>query len=194
LDSRDLARVAGGAETDHQLVEAVAGGSTDALAQLYDRYAATVFGLARRVLNRLEDAEEVVQDVFTQVWRDAARYDQGRATVAGWMVMLTRARSIDRLRARQARPDQRAAIAPDAAPSLAANDRSPEQVTISSEDAREIRGALTSLPESQRTLIELAYYEGLTHSEIADRTGTPLGTVKTRLRTAMITLRSMLTS
>jgi RNA polymerase sigma-70 factor (ECF subfamily) len=194
LDSRDLARAARSTETDHQLVEAVAGGSTDALAQLYDRYAATVFGLARRILNRLEDAEEVVQDVFTQVWRDAARYERGRATVAGWMVMLTRTRSIDRLRARQARPDQRASIAPEAAPALAADGRSPEQVTISSEDAREIRGALTSLPEAQRTLVELAYYEGLTHSEIADRTGTPLGTVKTRLRTAMITLRSMLTS
>lgn len=174
--------------SDHHLVRAIAAGSSEALARLYDRYAPIVFGLARRILVRLEDAEEVVQDVFAQVWRDAARYEHGRATVAGWVVMLARTRSIDRLRSRRARPDQNAGDA-DVAPRLASRDRSPEQVTISEQDARQVRGALTSLPEPQRALVELAYYEGLTHSEIAEKTGVPLGTVKTRLRTAMTTLR-----
>lgn len=176
-------------ETDHHLVRSVAAGSAEALSRLYDRYAPIVFGLARRILVRLEDAEEVVQDVFAQIWRDAARYEHGRATVAGWVVMLARTRSIDRLRARKARPDQNAGVEPDVTPQLASRDRSPEQVTISEQDAREVRSALTSLPEPQRSLVELAYYEGLTHSEIAEKTGVPLGTVKTRLRTAMTTLR-----
>lgn len=189
MESRGAAEFDLNGETDHHLVRSVAAGSSEALSQLYDRYAPIVFGLARRILVRLEDAEEVVQDVFAQIWRDAARYEHGRATVAGWVVMLARTRSIDRLRARRARPDQRAAVEPDAAPQLASRDRSPEQVTISEQDARQVRRALTSLPEPQRSLVELAYYEGLTHSEIAEKTGVPLGTVKTRLRTAMTTLR-----
>jgi RNA polymerase sigma-70 factor (ECF subfamily) len=194
LDSKDPAQSDVGPETDQHLVSAVAAGSTDALSRLYDRYAGTVFGLARRILNRLEDAEEVVQDVFAQVWRDAARYERGRASVAGWVVMLARTRAIDRLRRRRARPDEREPLKPEAAPDLASTGISPEQASISSEDARDVRSALTALPEAQRVLVELAYYEGLTHSEIADRTGTPIGTVKTRLRAAMTTLRGALRS
>lgn len=179
------------AESDQRLVTDVAAGSTEALARLYDRHAGTVFALARRVLNRLEDAEEVVQDVFTQIWREAGRYERGRASVAGWVVMLTRARAIDRLRSRNARPDQRSAESTEM-PDVPSTGWSPEQVTISAEDVREVRGALAELPEAQRSLVELAYYEGLTHSEIAARTGVPLGTVKTRIRTAMTTLRDVL--
>ena len=176
-------------EADRQLVSLIAAGSADALSQLYDRYAGTVFGMARRILRRIEDAEEVVQDVFAQIWRDAKRYEDARATVAGWVVMLARTRAIDRLRARNARPDQAAGVAPDLAPALASAERSPEAATISAEAARDIRSALQALSAAQRTLVELAYYEGLTHAEIAERTGIPLGTVKTRLRTAMFTLK-----
>jgi len=137
-------------------------------------------------------AEEVVQDVFAQVWREAGRYDASRSTVAGWMVMLTRTRAIDRLRARQARPDLTAAVDASAAVPLASAERTPESTTIVAEDTRLVRGALAQLPDQFRSLIELAYYEGLTHSEIAARTGIPLGTVKTRLRNAMGSLRSAL--
>ena len=179
------------ADADQRLVTAVAAGSSDALARLYDRHAGTVFGLARRILNRLEDAEEVVQDVFTQIWREASRYERGRATVAGWVVMLTRARAIDRLRSRNARPDQHGTKS-TLIQEVPASGWSPEEVTISAEDVRGVRGALAGLPEAQRTLVELAYYEGLTHSEIATKTGIPLGTVKTRIRTAMNTLRGAL--
>jgi RNA polymerase sigma-70 factor (ECF subfamily) len=177
---------------DLELVAAIAAGSADALARLYDRHAGIVFGMARRVLSRLEDAEEVVQDVFAQIWREASRYERTRASVAGWVAMLARARAIDRRRARQARPDLHAPVAADAAPTVRAWDPSPEQVTISAEDARDIRAAVVALPDAQRSLVELAFYDGLTHAEIAERTGVPLGTVKTRIRTAMVALRAVL--
>ena len=180
-------------ETDRQLVRAVAEGSSDALGQLYDRHAAAVFGLARRVLMRAEDAEEIVQDVFAQVWRDASRYMADRATVAGWIMVLTRTRAIDRLRARRARPDQGATESSATLP-LREPGLDPEQVAVTADDGRIVRRALDELPENQRQLVELAYYEGMTHSEIAERTGVPLGTVKTRLRAAMATLRGALTS
>ncbi len=180
------------ADADFELIRAIAGGSSEALGRLYDRHSAVVYGLARRIVARLEDAEEVVQDVFSQVWREAARYERGRATVAGWLVMLTRTRAIDRVRARKARPDLQAGVAPESAPPAVSTERNPEQATIASEDARQVARALTRLTPDQRALVDLAYYKGLTHSEIAEETGVPLGTVKTRLRSAMATLREAL--
>ena len=179
-------------DLDVELLRQIAAGSADALGRLYDRHAAKVYGLARRMLARLEDAEEVVQDVFAQIWRDAPRYRHERASVAGWMIMLTRTRAIDRLRARRARPDQRMGV--DSSPSLGlvSDDPDPEAVTISSQDAQQVRAALVGLPAEQRSLLTLAYYEGLSHSEIAEKTGVALGTVKTRIRSAMITLREAL--
>lgn len=179
-------------QDDAALVRAIASGSSDALGALYDRHAALVFGLARRITGRQEDAEEVVQDVFAQVWRQAARYQDGRATVAGWVVMLARTRAIDRLRARMARPDLAAPVAPDDAPALVAREPDPEVVTMSAQDGHRVRRVLAALPDAQRSLVELAYYGGLTHTEIAGQTGIPLGTVKTRLRTALIALREAL--
>ncbi len=180
-------------EGDRQIVRDVAAGSGDALGYLYDRHAGMVYGLACRVVQTVEDAEEVVQDVFAQVWRDAARYEQRRASVAGWLVMLTRARAIDRLRARRARPDIDQAAA-TATPLLASGEPDPETLVVTAARAHAVRTALTTLPEQERRLVELAYFEGLTHTELAEHTGTPLGTVKTRLRTAMFTLRGALTS
>jgi RNA polymerase sigma-70 factor (ECF subfamily) len=182
------------ADADRQLLAAIAGGSADALGRFYDRHAALVFGMARRILTRPEDAEEVVQDVFAQVWRRAATYSAERATVPGWLVMLTRTRAIDRLRSRRARPDQDRGLdlEPSSAPPLAADVRTPEQAAAATERAGRIRRAMAALPDAQRALVELAFFEGLTHTELADRTSTPLGTVKTRLRTAMSTLRAAL--
>lgn len=182
-----------GAESDRQLVLEIAGGSSEALGLLYDRYASIVYALARRMLHQVEDAEEVVQDVFSQVWRDARRYQAARATVAGWIVVLARTRSIDRLRSRMARPDLAGAVAPETAPPIASGERDPEQVAMDEQHAEAVRGALQRLPESQRLLMELTYYDGLTQTEIAARTGVPLGTVKTRIRTAMATLSAALT-
>ena len=180
------------AETDRQLVRAVADGSAEALGRLYDRHADVVYGLARRILTRREDAEEVVQDVFAQVWRTAARYEARRATVAGWLVMLARTRAIDALRARQARPDQDRGLDHSAAPALASGGHDPDQVPLTLEEVRRVRSAVEALPDVQQVLIELAFFEGLTHSELAARTNTPLGTVKTRLRAAMNALRASL--
>jgi len=181
-------------DEDGELIRSIAAGSAEALGALYDRYAALVFGLARRVTGRVEDAEEVVQDVFTQVWRQAARYEVGRATVAGWLVMLARTRAIDRGRSRWARPDQTSAVEPGSVPVLVAHDPTPEAVVVSADEALRVRQALVELPENQRDLVELAYYDGLTHVEIAERTGVALGTVKTRIRSAMVALRGALVS
>lgn len=176
-------------DMDRQLVRSIAGGSAEALDRLYDRNAPLVFGLARRMAGRPEDAEEIVQDVFAQVWRQAARYDGGRATVAGWLVMLTRTRAIDRIRARSARPDQAAA---DAAPDPVATEPDPEACALTAADIASVRRAMAGLPDAQRFVVELAYFEGLSHSEIAELTGIALGTIKTRLRTAMMALRDAL--
>jgi RNA polymerase sigma-70 factor (ECF subfamily) len=179
-------------DPDVELLRQVAGGSADALGRLYDRHAAKVYGLARRMLARLDDAEEVVQDVFAQIWREAPRYRHERASVAGWMIMLTRTRAIDRLRARRARPDLHSPVDPSPGLALTSDEPDPEAIAISARDAEQLRAALQELPAEQRSLLNLAYYEGLSHSEIAEKTGVALGTVKTRIRTAMITLREAL--
>ena len=180
---------------DAHLLAAIASGSSEALGELYDAHARVVFGLAKRILGKQEDAEEIVQDVFAQVWRDAKKYEPSRATVAGWLVMLTRTRAIDRLRARKARPDldQPNDPVPILAASLAKS-LTPEALAVSSAEAARVGAALDALPGEQRRFIDLAYFEGLSQSEIAEHTGTPLGTVKTRMRTALQTLRAALTS
>lgn len=182
-------------QSDQHLLHQIAIGNAEALGALYDTHARTIFALAKRVLVRQEDAEEVVQDVFAYVWREAARYEAGRASVAGWLVMLTRTRAIDKLRSRQARPDLNQAA--DPAPVLDASvskSATPESMAVSNDEARRVGAALSNLPAEQRSLIDLAYFEGLSQSEIAERTGTPLGTVKTRMRTALQTMRAAMAS
>ena len=141
---------------DKQLVRSVAGGLGDAFSQLYDRHAPTVYGWRAGCCRRPTSPRKWCRTSFAQVWRDAARYESGRASVAGWIVMLTRARAIDRLRARRSRPDQAAGVEPAAIAPLPVSDRSPESVTIASDDGRRVREALGVLPENQRTLIDLA--------------------------------------
>lgn len=185
-------------QSDQHLLDTIAAGDDEAaaaLGALYDAHARVVFGLAKRVLGKPEDAEEVVQDVFAQVWRDARKYEPSRATVAGWLVMLTRTRAIDKLRARKARPDLDQAH--DPVPLFArrpAAGLTPEAMVVSKGEAAMVGAALEALPDEQRAFINLAYFEGLSQSEIAARTGTPLGTVKTRMRTALHSMRAALTS
>ncbi len=161
----------------------------DAAGELYDRYASQVFGLARRILKNDGDAEEIVQDVFAQAWRTARSFESSRGSLIGWLLVITRTRSIDRLRARASRPDTMAE--PYAAALQAPGMTAVDQV-LSAEQATRIQQALVALPEGQRRVLELAYYEGLTQSEIAARLAEPLGTVKTRMRTALMTLRQRL--
>lgn len=182
-------------QSDSHLLDQIATGDATALGALYDAHARTVFALAKRVLVRQEDAEEVVQDVFAYVWGHAGRYDAGRATVAGWLVMMTRTRSIDKLRARQARPDMQ--LAADPAPALEASvsrGATPEAMAVSQDEAARVGAVLEQLPADQRSLIDLAYFEGLSQSEIAERTRIPLGTVKTRMRSALQSMRAAMSS
>ena len=177
------------AASERALVERMAAGDGEALRELYDIHARAVYSLALRILRRQSDAEDVVQEVFVQAWRQAARYDAARGTVAGWLLVQARSRSIDRLRARQARPerseDERHADPPDSSVG-------PDIQIVRGEQARRVRQALDDLPRLQRTALELAYFEGLTHVEIAEQLEQPLGTVKTRIRQGLLRLRQAL--
>jgi len=175
---------------DEAALDRMRRGDAEALAELYDRHARPVYSLALRVLQDEGDAEDIVQDVFSQAWRQAARFDAARGNVAAWLLTIARSRAIDRLRARRARPDRGAELPPlpeiaDAAPAA-------DLQLLAAEQVARIRGALAALPLLQRVAIELAYYEGLTHTEIAERLEQPLGTVKTRIRLAMTKLREAL--
>ena len=176
---------------DQAALARMAQGDHDALAELYDRHARMVFSLALRILQDRAEAEDVVQDVFAQAWAQAARYDTGRGAVAAWMLMLARSRAIDRLRARRARPDS----ASDTRAVLNIPDSGVPQdlQLLSAEQVSQVRTAVQALPAAQRVALELAYYEGLTHAEIAEKLAEPLGTVKTRIRQAVISLRESLT-
>jgi RNA polymerase sigma-70 factor, ECF subfamily len=179
---------AAGAAADLDAVARMARGDQGALADLYDRHATAVYSLALRVVRRQEDAEDVTQQVFTQAWQSSARYDASRGVVAAWLLMMARSRAIDCLRRRNpARDgisdDDRLAAIPDPGPTV-------EHVVATSEQVERVRTAIEALPADQRTAVELAYYDGLTQSEIAARTATPLGTVKTRVRSALQALRA----
>jgi RNA polymerase sigma-70 factor (ECF subfamily) len=175
---------------DQAVLARMARGEGDAVAELYDRHARPIYSLAMRILGDTTDAEDVVQEVFSQAWRQASRYSASRGAVGAWLLTLTRSRAIDRLRARRARPsgvsdDRITEQLPDAGPPA-------DSQVLSSEQVARVRAALDELPLLQRAAIELAFFEGLTHAEIADRLEQPLGTVKTRIRLAMLKLRDVL--
>ena len=177
-----------GLEEDQRTLARMAGGDPSALEDLYDRHGRAVYSLACRILGDRSEAEDITQDVFSQAWSQAAQYDARRATVAGWLLMMSRTRSIDRVRARRSRPQTLAGDLPEAADPAAGA----EAGAIGAQAAARVREALGALPETQRAAIELAYYRGLSHTEIATRLGQPLGTIKTRIRTALMSLRSAL--
>lgn len=175
---------------DRAALEQMAKGDQQGLALLYDHYAKPIFSLALRVLNDQGEAEEVVQDVFTQAWQQASRYDTARGAVGAWLFTVARSRAIDRLRARRVRPEW---VADERqAERLPAPEPAPDLRLLSAEEVAHVRAALNELPLLQRLAIELAYYEGLTHAEIAERLEQPLGTVKTRIRLALTRLRETL--
>jgi RNA polymerase sigma-70 factor (ECF subfamily) len=176
-------------DADARLVARLASGDVDAAAALYDRFAPVVLALARRILGDRSDAEDVAQEVFAQVWRTASRFDRERGSVAGWLVVMTRTRAIDLLRAKRARAE--ASAAGTKAP-VESSDPLPSDVVLAAEQGEIVRRALGTLPAQQQAVLELAYFEGLTQSEIAARLSEPLGTVKTRMRTALIALREKL--
>ena len=186
-----LADIAGSAAADRQAVDRIARGDDDALAELYDRHARLVFSLALRIVRDQGEAEDLVQEVFSQVWQQASRYVESRGNVIAWMLTLTRSRAIDRLRRRSARPHD-TGTGPAVA-GLADTALPVDQQLAWAGRVSQIRDALEQLPLLQRIAIELAFYEGLTHAEVAERLELPLGTVKTRIRQGLLKLRDRLT-
>ncbi len=181
---------AGGSEETSALITRIAAGDRDAFSRFYDLLAPTAFGLIRRVLRDPEAAAEVLQEVFWQVWREAPRYDPKRGSPEAWLVMRAKTRAIDRLRSIRRR--DRTFVGP-VDESVARSDDGPgENPAVAAEDRGLVETALGQLPEPQRRVIELAFFEGLTQSEIAIRLGEPLGTVKTRARLGLERLRGAL--
>jgi RNA polymerase sigma-70 factor (ECF subfamily) len=174
--------------SDVEVLHAIARGDEQALAHLYDRYRLILFGLVNRILSSREEAEDVLQEVFIQVWRRAADFDELRGRPFTWLVTVARSRAIDRLRSLAAR--ERVATASASDPAEAISDAADD--TFRSEQRGVVVSALTQLSDEQKTTLVLAYFEGLTQSEIAARLGAPLGTVKTRMRSGMIKLRELL--
>jgi RNA polymerase sigma-70 factor, ECF subfamily len=177
-----------GPVTDISLLHAIALRDEQALASLYDRYRLILFGLLMRILNSRDEAEDVLQEVFLQVWRRAADFDERRGRPFTWLVTLTRSRAIDRLRQRASRERLTFEVVGYAAEKTS----DPALDTFRSEQREIVAGALAELSEEQRRTLTLAYFEGLTQSEIAARLSSPLGTVKTRMRSGMIRLRELL--
>ncbi len=174
--------------TDVNLLHAIALRDEQALASLYDRYRLILFGLLIRILNSREEAEDVLQEVFLQVWRRAADFDERRGRAFTWLITLARSRAIDRLRQLGSR-ERLALSAIDFVDDVAS---SPVRDALRSEQRQIVAGALAELSEEQRRALTLAYFEGLTQTEIAARLSSPLGTVKTRMRSGMIKLRELL--
>jgi RNA polymerase sigma-70 factor (ECF subfamily) len=172
---------------DAELVRLVAHGDQTAFSELYDRFAPTLLAVAVRVVHDAQIAEDVVQDVFVHIWEKATAYTPERGRPLGWAVVMTRNRAIDKVRARGRsqklleRAGDDLAPAPVSGPAPGDGDR-----------AEHVRGALADLSDEQRAVIELAFFGGLSQSEIAERTSKPLGTVKAHIRRGMLKLRDKL--
>jgi RNA polymerase sigma-70 factor (ECF subfamily) len=173
-------------DDDAVLVRRLDDGDTDALRMLYERYGGIVFGMTHRLLGDRQAAEECTQDVFVSVWRTASSYDPRRARVSTWLLSIARNRAVDATRRRAARPVdpyedvEPAELTPDTADLVAQAD-----------EASRVAAAMAELPDVQRETLSLAYFEGLSHSEIAERLGLPVGTVKGRIRLALDRLRAI---
>ena len=175
--------------SDSELIHAVARGDELAFACLYDRYSSILLGLLLRILNDRAEAEDVLQEIFLQVWQRASDFDDARGRPFTWLVTLARSRAIDRLRALGSRDR----VAHESASrDVAPTPRDASDDAIQSEYSEMVHRALAEIPEDQRRALLLAYFEGLTQSEIAARLGEPLGTVKTRARSGLSKLRLLL--
>lgn len=177
------------------LLPSVAQGDVEAFEQLYDRHASILYALLLRILGSAEDAQEALQEAFLKAWSSASAFDPARGSEIAWLVSIARSRGIDRLRSRRVRSDRES----EAGREISIRGGSVETVTgadhaIASQERIAIRSALDELPPAQRTALELAYFEGLSQSEIAERTGEPLGTIKTRMQLGMKKLRERLQS
>lgn len=175
------------------LLPAVARGDLAAFEELYDRYSGTLYALLLRILGNADDAQEVLQESFVKAWTSANMFDAVRGSEVAWLISIARSKGIDRLRARRVRSDREN----DAGREISIQSSFVEKSTgadhaILSQERTAVRNALAELPEAQRIALELAYFEGLSQSEIAERLNQPLGTIKTRMQLGMKKLREHL--
>jgi len=174
-----------------ELVAQIALGSQDALARLYDQTSPMLNGLLLRILERPEDAEEVMLDVYMKAWKYSARYTDQRGSVSAWLMIMARNAAIDRIRQKRAQP-KTMAFEPAVTPEPETADASPEEQTAEHERRRRVQRFLKELPPEQREAVELAFFGGLTHAELAERLREPLGTVKSRIRMGLVRLRGLI--
>ncbi len=171
---------------------AIRQGDMTALASLYDEASPLVYSLALRIVGNSADAEEVTADVFTQVWKNAGSWDGTRGTATSWLILLARSRSLDKLRWRKSRTRLEEAVDAHVLAATSADDA--ETAYATAERRQRVQYALAGLTEAQREVLELAFFAGLTHQEIAERLAEPLGTVKSRIRTAMLKMKEVLST
>jgi RNA polymerase sigma-70 factor, ECF subfamily len=177
LSSADLKKVS----PDDTLVSAIRARDEQAMAQLYDRYSPLVYSIALRVLGETGAAEDILQEIFIRLWHNPETFNASRGSLPAWLAVITRNRAIDSLRKRHSKTDLedvKVSVEPDLASEV-------ERSRV----LEKIRSALGSMPQSQRSALELAFFEGLTHTEIAEKSGEPLGTIKTRIRSGLLLLR-----
>ncbi|MBK6405699.1 MAG: sigma-70 family RNA polymerase sigma factor [Holophagales bacterium] len=178
---------------DLELIERIRQGEQPALDLLYKRYSSPVYSLVWKILQNSEEAEDVALDVFWQVWRQADRYDPARGAPPAWIFTLARSRAIDRLRSRNRREDRTISIDdPNVHFDPLDETAFPDQVVSFRQNRDAVRAAMDKLSNVQREAVELAFLKGMTHVEIAEKLGQPLGTVKTRIRQGLIRLRKHL--
>lgn len=176
--------------TDEELIADLGRGNTEALGQLYDRYRRLAMAVAYRILDDATAAEDCLQEGFLQVWRNHASFNPERGTVRSWLLTIVRNAAIDRHRGREGRSRQDRSL--DDVDYLLSENDDPHAQAVESLQAEQIQAAIMSLPPEQREAITLAFFNGLTHQEIAERTGVPLGTVKGRMRLGLRKMRQQL--
>jgi len=170
------------AADDMRLIARIRAGEPGAMSELYDRYSSVVYGVALRVLQDAAAAEDVLQDIFLQLWRKPDAFDSSRGSLVAWLAVIARHRAIDRLRQRRPETDIEEVVI---AGTTDLGDETERSLVV-----EKVREALGEMNADQRKALELAYFQGLTHSEIAEKTGEPLGTIKTRIRSGLQSLRA----
>ncbi len=177
---------------DPKLMAQVVKGDHQAFSRLYDQSSSPLYTLALRILGNRDEAAELLQDIYLEVWKKVARYDVGRGTPMAWLVMLTRSRALDRLRARASKARTIVESMDLSTPQVPDQSPGPLEIQADLELRNAVSKALAELPEAQQQALELAYYEGLSHTEIAARLNQPVGTIKTRIKLGMNKLRTAL--
>jgi len=174
--------------TDIELIARITKRDRQAFDSFYEKYAQIIFNVCVRILRDESEAEDIMQEIFVQIWREAERFDSSRASVKTWLFTIARSRSLDRYRSRKTMQSRLQDAGEEDLQQIA----SAENLQGTSVMQQYIGGVLNQLSKEQRSVLELSYYEGLTQEEIAERLGEPLGTIKSRIRSALIKLRSLL--